>query len=53
MPNQMRWDPLPIPSEPTDIIEGMATLMGAGEVGISGLGVHIYTANTSMDDRYF
>ena len=53
MPNQMRWDPLPIPSEPTDIIEGMATLMGAGEVGISGLGVHIYTANTSMEDRYF
>ena len=53
MPNQMRWDPLPIPSDPTDIIEGMATLMGAGEVGISGLGVHIYTANTSMEDRYF
>ena len=53
MPNQMRWDPLPIPSEPTDIIEGMATLMGAGEVGTSGLGVHIYTANTSMEDRYF
>ena len=52
-PNQMRWDPLPIPSEPTDIIDGLTTLMGAGETGINGLAVHIYTANTSMNDRYF
>ena len=52
-PNQMRWDPLPIPSEPTDIIDGLITLMGAGETGINGLAVHIYTANTSMNDRYF
>ena len=49
----MRWDPLPIPSEPTDIIDGLITLMGAGETGINGLAVHIYTANTSMNDRYF
>ena len=52
-PNQMRWDALPIPTKPTDLIEGLVTLMGAGEVGMSGLAVHIYTANSSMDDRYF
>ena len=52
-PNQMRWDPLPIPEKPTDLIEGLVTLMGAGEVGMNGLAVHIYTANSSMDNRYF
>src|SRR5436853_6285944 len=25
-PNQLRWDPLPIPSEPTDFIAGVRTI---------------------------
>ena len=52
-PNQMRWDPLPIPAEPTDFIDGLVTLMGAGDGSVTGLAIHLYTANSSMDDRYF
>ncbi len=52
-PNQMRWDPLPIPSEQTDFIEGLTTLMGAGDGSTTGLAIHIYTANRSMEARYF
>ena len=28
-PNQMRWDPLPIPDDKTDFISGLVTMMGA------------------------
>ncbi|MFX4377301.1 homogentisate 1,2-dioxygenase, partial [Acinetobacter baumannii] len=27
-PNQLRWDPLPLPTVPTDFIEGMVTMAG-------------------------
>lgn len=47
-PNQLRWDPLPIPEAPADFIEGMTTIAGNG-----GLGIHLYTANRSMENRYF
>src|SRR5476649_845715 len=30
-PNQLRWDPLPIPSEPTDFIDGLVTMAGNGD----------------------
>ncbi len=52
-PNQMRWDPLPIPAEPMDFVEGLTTLMGAGDGGTTGLAIHLYTANSSMEARYF
>jgi len=52
-PNQMRWDPLPIPDDKTDFISGLVTMMGAGEVGMAGLAIHIYAANSSMEDKYF
>ena len=52
-PNQMRWDPLPIPYDKTDFISGLVTMMGAGEVGMAGLAIHIYAANSSMEDKYF
>ena len=52
-PNQMRWDPLPIPAEPLDFIEGLTTLMGAGDGSTTGLAIHLYTANSSMEARYF
>ena len=29
-PNPLRWDPLPLPSEPTDFIDGLVTLAGIG-----------------------
>ncbi len=30
-PNQLRWDPLPLPTKPTDFIDGLATLAGNGD----------------------
>ncbi len=29
-PNQIRWNPLPIPKTPTDFIEGIVTMAGSG-----------------------
>ncbi|HEU5340667.1 homogentisate 1,2-dioxygenase [Edaphobacter sp.] len=53
-PSQLRWDPLPIPTAPTDFIDGLTTLAGNGDLSMhSGLAIHIYAANTSMTDRYF
>ena len=53
-PQQMRWDPMPIPDEDTDLIAGMQTLAGNGDANSqAGIGIHIYCANASMTDRYF
>lgn len=52
-PNQLRWDPLPIPERPTDFIEGLVTFAGNGDPHAqSGVGIHLYAANRSMQ-RYF
>jgi len=47
-PNQLRWDPLPMPAEPRDFIEGMVSMAGNAACGI-----HLYAANRSMEGRYF
>jgi homogentisate 1,2-dioxygenase len=53
-PNQMRWDPLPWPSEPADFVDGMATMAGNGSpLAMSGCAIHIYAANRPMKDRFF
>ncbi|MBA2379681.1 MAG: homogentisate 1,2-dioxygenase [Blastocatellia bacterium] len=53
-PNQLRWDPLPIPEETTDFIEGITTIAGNGDVfGQTGIAIHIYACNKGMDRRYF
>ncbi|HET7433627.1 MAG TPA: homogentisate 1,2-dioxygenase [Thermoanaerobaculia bacterium] len=53
-PSQMRWDPLPIPTEPADFIDGLVTIAGNGDsFANAGVGIHIYAANRSMDGRYF
>jgi len=53
-PNRLRWDPLPMPSKPTDFIDGLVTMAGSGDpASHAGLGVHLYCANRSMTDRYF
>ena len=53
-PNQLRWDPLPMPSEPTDFVDGLVTMAGNGDVATqSGCGIHLYAANRSMADRFF
>ena len=53
-PNRLRWDPLPMPSEPVDFIDGMATMGGNGDVAArDGVAIHIYRATKSMTDRVF
>ena len=53
-PNRLRWDPFPIPSKPTDFVEGLATLAGSGSPAAqTGIAVHIYRANRSMQRRCF
>ncbi|HMQ03618.1 MAG TPA: homogentisate 1,2-dioxygenase [Pyrinomonadaceae bacterium] len=53
-PNQLRWDPLPLPNEPTDFIDGITTIAGNGDIfGQSGIAIHIYAFNKGMDGRYF
>jgi homogentisate 1,2-dioxygenase len=53
-PNQLRWDPLTIPAEPTEWIDGWVTMAGNGSAAaMAGCAVHLYAANKSMDGRYF
>jgi len=53
-PNQLRWDPLPLPKDPTDFLKGLVTLLGNGDVS-SGVGsaTHLYVANKAMENRFF
>lgn len=53
-PNQLRWKPLPIPTEPVDFIDGLFTMAGNGDAAMhTGIAVHIYAANSPMVDRFF
>lgn len=53
-PNQLRWDPLPMPSAPTDFVDGLVTMAGNGSPEhMSGCAIHLYAANASMRGRYF
>src|SRR5579862_6490609 len=53
-PNQLRWNPLPLPREPTDFLSALATLGGNGSPeSQGGCGIHWYAANRSMRDRFF
>lgn len=53
-PDQMRWDPLPVPERPADFVDGLVTLAANGDVRMQqGVGVHVYLANRSMEDRFF
>jgi len=55
-PDQLRWDPLPMPGvdAPTDFVDGLLTMAGnGGPAAMTGMGVHVYAANTSMHKRFF
>lgn len=53
-PDQLRWSPLPIPETPVDFIDGLFTVAGNGSpAAASGIGVHMYAANKSMEGRFF
>ncbi|GAC1435427.1 MAG: homogentisate 1,2-dioxygenase [Thermoanaerobaculia bacterium] len=53
-PNQLRWDPFPMPSKATDFVDGVTTICGNGDPAMNtGIRVHVYAANRSMTDRFF
>jgi homogentisate 1,2-dioxygenase len=53
-PNQLRWDPMPSPSTPTDFVEGLVAFAGNGSAATqTGVGIHLYAANRSMQGRFF
>ncbi|KAI8370288.1 hypothetical protein BD560DRAFT_352115 [Blakeslea trispora] len=55
-PTQIRWSPFDLPSsnEKVNFVQGLRTLAGAGDPACrSGLGVHIYTANSDMGKTAF
>ncbi|WP_438455575.1 homogentisate 1,2-dioxygenase [Vreelandella venusta] len=53
-PNQMRWDPVAIPDAPTDFIDGLFTIAVNGDAATqAGVGVHVYTFNADMTERFF
>jgi homogentisate 1,2-dioxygenase len=53
-PNQMRWNPVPMPEKKTDFVDGIVTMGGSGDPALQiGVGIHLYAANASMKDRYF
>jgi len=52
-PNQLRWDPLPLPAAPTDFIDGLLTVAGnGGPAAQAGIGIYLYAANRSMQGRF-
>ncbi|MFN6964366.1 MAG: homogentisate 1,2-dioxygenase [Pyrinomonadaceae bacterium] len=53
-PNQLRWNPLPMPSGPTDLVQGITTIAGNGDLFSQvGIAVHIFACNAEMTDRFF
>jgi len=53
-PNQLRWDPLPMPAAPTDFIEGLVPVAGNGSPDTqAGCAIYLYAGNRSMQRRYF
>jgi homogentisate 1,2-dioxygenase len=53
-PNQLRWDPLPLPVAPTDFIDGLVPIAGTGSPEVhAGCAIYLYAANQSMQRRYF
>ena len=53
-PNQLRWNPLALPTAPTDFVDGLVTFAGNGDPHAqAGCGIHLYAANCSMMQRAF
>lgn len=53
-PNRLRWSPPEPPSTAQDFVDGLVTYAGNGDAAaFAGLGVHMYLATRSMEDRVF
>ena len=49
----LRWDPIPVPSEPLSFVEGMRTITAAGDASLqTGVAAHVYLATRSMQHEY-
>ncbi|HET8875925.1 MAG TPA: homogentisate 1,2-dioxygenase [Casimicrobiaceae bacterium] len=52
-PNQLRWDPFPLPDAPADFVDGIATIAGNGNAAAQiGIAIHVFACNRSMRGRY-
>ena len=53
-PNQLRWNPLPVPEKPTDFVDGIVTLGGNGDPALqTGVAIHLFACNRGMGRRCF
>jgi homogentisate 1,2-dioxygenase len=55
-PNQLRWDPLPIPDAAVDFIDGLVPIAGNGSPDAhAGCAIYLFAANRSMrtERRFF
>lgn len=53
-PNRLRWNPHPIPQVRTDFLDGLLTLVATADAEqASGVSVHLYCANASMERVFF
>lgn len=55
-PNQLRWDPLPLPpdSHAVDFVDGLISMAGNGDPHVhSGAAIYLYAINHSMHERFF
>lgn len=53
-PNRLRWNPHPIPQARTDFLDGLLTLVATADAEqASGVSVHLYCANASMERVFF
>ncbi|MGA2549035.1 MAG: homogentisate 1,2-dioxygenase [Burkholderiaceae bacterium] len=52
--NRLRWDPLEIPTDPTDFLAGLKTMAATGNARAQdGCAAHVYAANASMERIFF
>ncbi|MDP9065836.1 MAG: homogentisate 1,2-dioxygenase, partial [Pseudomonadota bacterium] len=53
-PNRLRWDPLPMPDDPVDFLNGLVTIGATCDSDQpSGASIHLYCANRSMKRVFF
>jgi homogentisate 1,2-dioxygenase len=53
-PTPLRWNAFPLPTQPTDFVEGIRTIAGNGDaLAQTGVGIHVYSADRSMTGCLF
>ncbi len=53
-PNRLRWNPMALPDDGVDFVDGLSTYGGNGDVGTGiGVAVHGYAASKPMAHRVF